>query len=149
MSPSHPCMRKVIALSKKKLKHKKKYDYPLRKKLMVNVVMKKAGVALSSDMEAMKIKLRESHAALNAAMEARKLRQQGAGIKCHPTLKASTSDSQTVTQKKVTRSTEQQMVPATSRTRQSEDDNQETITMITHGNVLENSDSRSKTHIGH
>ena len=111
MSPSHPCIRKLLVLSKKKLKHKKKYDYPLRKKLMVNVVMKKAGVALSSDMEAMKIKLRESHA----------------GIECHPTLKASTLDSQTITQKKVTRSTEQQMVPATSRTRQSEADNQDTV----------------------
>ena len=127
MSPSHPCIRKLIALSKKKLKHKKKYDYPLRKKLMVNVVMKKAGVALSSDMEAMKIKLRESHAALTAAMEAKKLRQQGAGIECHPTLKASTLDSQTITQKKVTPSTEQQMVPATSQTRQSEADNQNTV----------------------
>ena len=120
MSPRYKCIRKVITSSKLKLKHKKTYDYPLIKNLMVKGVMKKAGVALSSEIKAMKIKIRES---------------EEAGIECHPTMKASTSDISTIAQQKVTPSTEQQRIPATFQTRQSETDNQ---------NMVEDSDDYTR-----
>ena len=151
MSSSYQCTKKVIALTKLKKKHRKTYDYPLRKKLMVKGVEKKAGEALSSEIDAMLIKIQERQAALTAELEANKvrleeakqvrlkkakklrleeaikLRLQEASIECHPTMKATTSNPPTVSQQSVTPSTEQQRIPATSQTRQSETDNQDTV----------------------
>ena len=143
MSSSYQCTKKVIALTKLKKKHRKTYDYPLRKKLMVKGVEKKAGEALSSEIDAMLIKIQERQAALTAELEAnkvrleeakkvrlekdKKLRLQEASIECHPTMKATTSNPPTVSQQRVTPSTEQQRIPATSQTRQSEADNQDMV----------------------
>ena len=78
MSSSYQCTKKVIALTKLKKKHRKTYDYPLRKKLMVKGVEMKAGGALSSEIDAMLIKIQERQSALTAELEANKVRLEEA-----------------------------------------------------------------------